>query len=82
MAVKKAIRSRGRPKSAVKSTKVTYNLPTVLINKVSDMAYWERVPASTVVAEALINFFAGKNVKSRPSKPTLKDKAKAMGIKL
>lgn len=58
----------GRPKNEIECKRFTFYIPVKLATMIGDYAYWERQNASAVVTEALVQFFKGKKIKTRPPK--------------
>ncbi len=75
-------KKRGRPQAEYDIGRATYSLPAKLIDLVEGYAAQESLSRSNVAAAALIEFFAGKQVKPKPRPRTLAEMAKKKGLRL
>lgn len=58
-------------------TRVTFIVEKNVLEKARDYAYWERMHLKDVVNEALIVFFADKDISPRPNKRSSKEEEKS-----
>jgi len=68
----------GRPPSQIKKKRVSFYLPRILADRLSDYAYQEGMPVTVALSRILLEFFKDREIARRPIESDLAEGLKKL----